>query len=243
MNNQLATKKYWEQLNRTAGITHTIPFSNLLRTFLEKKISSTRVALEIGCVPGTYLGYISKTFGYYPEGIDYVKGAANVTNATLKDFGLNAATIYEEDFLDWEPVKTYDLVCSFGFIEHFDDTLQIVDKHVNILKKDGVLILEIPNFSSGQYFLHTLLDKRNLERHNTKIMNLSFFKDIQKRHDLQTLYLGYTGGMFDFWSEDSNPNTAQKILRFAVRILAFFGRRIPLHNKYFSPFIILIAKK
>ena len=53
------------------------------------------------------------------EGIDYVNGAKEMTLKMLNTFGIKDATIYEDNFLDWTPNKLYNLVCSFGFIEHF----------------------------------------------------------------------------------------------------------------------------
>ena len=62
----------------------------------------------------------------------------------------------------------------------------MVNKHLDLLESGGTLILEVPNFSSLQYMLHKYLDRVNLERHNTEIMNLDFFKKIAHFQHLTT---------------------------------------------------------
>lgn len=245
MENELTTKDYWQQTGVLASQNRGIPasFAKLFKTILKKNEHEEGVALEIGCAPGTFLAYICKEFGYKPEGVDYAKGAAEITKKTLRDSGLTESTIYEEDFFKWKPNKKYDLVSSFGLIEHFHDVSPIVEKHVSLLKSGGILILEVPSFGNGQYFLHNWLDKSNVDRCNIDIMNLAFFKDITKRYNLKTTYLGYIGGVFDFWWENENPTLWQNIIRYFLKPIAFLGRRIPIQNKYFSPFIVFIAEK
>ena len=119
----------------------------------------------------------------------------------------------------------------------------IVDKHINALKPGGTLILEVPNFSGIQYVLHLLLDRTNLDRHNTDIMNKKFFEDVAKRHNLKLKCLEHTGGIFDFWWENENPTIFQKLAFNLLRPLAYFGRKIPIESRFTSPFIILMATK
>ena len=246
MNNELANKEYWEQSWKKSNKLEVSYNKNPFRKQFRKHITAAidgEYALEIGCVPGIFLGHLGKDFGFNVEGIDYVEGAAQTTTTTLQKFGIEIANIYEDDFLQWTPPRLYDLTCSFGFIEHFLDVDPIVDKHVEALKPGGTLILEVPNFSGLQFWLHYFLDRKNLERHNTKIMNLEYFNATVQRHTLSINCLEYTGGLFDFWWENDNPSTFQKIVFNILRPLAFLGRRIPLKWRLSSPFIILIARK
>jgi len=244
--NELADKEYWQQSWKKSNKLDLAylknPFENQFRKHVSKE-NKERYALEIGCVPGIFLGHLGRDFGYTVEGIDYVKGAAHTTTTTLEKFGIKNAKIYEYDFLNWVPPKLYDLTCSFGFIEHFIDVDPIVDKHVQALKPGGTLILEIPNFSGIQFWLRHFLDQANLERHNTKIMNLDYFIYTAERHNLSISCLEYTGGLFDFWWENERPSFLQKILFSIIRPIAFLARRIPIKCRLTSPFIILIATK
>lgn len=244
MKNEITSKEYWEQSGVLNAEEHPVPVSmkKLFKKVLVKS-NNESVALEIGCAPGDFLAYLCNEFNYRPEGIDYVEDAVEITKNTLIKNGLSDSTIYKEDFFTWNPKKKYDLVCSFGFIEHFNDVRVVIDKHVSLLKDNGKLIIEVPNFANGQYLLHKFLDKENFERHNTESMNLKFFKKTAKDYNLKIKHLGYVGGIFDFWWENNNPNFLQKIFRFILKILAFIGRRIPINNRFFSPFLVFIAEK
>jgi len=246
MKNELADKEYWQRSWKKSNKLQLSyvknPFNKQFRDHISND-DNERYALEIGCVPGIFLGHIGRDFGYKVEGIDYVAGATHTTSTTLEKFGIHDAKIYEEDFLKWAPQKQYDLTCSFGFIEHFTNVDPIVEKHIHALKPGGTLILEIPNFSGIQFWLHYYLDKVNLERHNTKIMNLDYFISISERHNLIISCLEYTGGLFDFWWENETPSIFQKVIFTILRPIAFLGRLIPVSCHLTSPFIILIAKK
>jgi SAM-dependent methyltransferase len=62
----------------------------------------------------------------------------------------------------------YDISFSVGLIEHFDDPSVALRKHVEILKKDGIMLLLIPNltglqgkiFKSKIWFSKEQLEKR-----------------------------------------------------------------------------------
>ena len=246
MSDELADKEYWQSSWKKSSKLDVAYVANPFKKQFNKHIPHVhqdKLALEIGCVPGVYLGHLGRDFGYIVEGIDYVTGAKETTLNTLRKFGIENAKIYESDFLSWVPDKLYNLICSFGFIEHFVDVESMVNKHLDLLESGGTLILEVPNFSSLQYMLHKYLDRVNLERHNTEIMNLDFFKKIAQKHDLCVQCIEYTGGAFDFWWENETPTKIQKLAYNLLRPLAYIGRKIPINNRFASPFIILIATK
>lgn len=243
MKNVLASKEYWESRGILEDVKINSSCAKLITKYVQKSKSREEVALEVGCVPGTFLGFICRELGFKAAGIDYVADAKKITQKSLLNFGVKKSSIFEDNFLTWKHKKTYDLVCSFGFIEHFKNAHEIADKHLSYLKQGGTVIIEMPNFRYFQYALHKMLDKENLERHNVEIMHTNFLNDFVKRNQLKARYVGYAGGVFDFWAENKNPNGFQKIVLQCLRVLAFIGRRIPIHNRYLSPFIFVIAEK
>jgi len=238
-------KKNWGQ-RKDAVPSMRIQFSDIFQRYLTKAHGKT--CLEIGCVPGSFLGYIAKNFGYYAEGVDNVKNAKKTTEQTLRNAGINECTIYEEDFISWKSPKKYDLIGSFGFIEHFTGgTLtKVVRKHVELLEVGGTLIIDVPNFKYGQYVIHYFLDRKNLKQHNISIMNLNYFKQVALNFNLKVLHLSYYGGFFDFWVENPNKNFIQRI---AYKLLEKVRQGINktrfknVCNKFFSPYIVFVCKK
>jgi len=242
-NHILTSRSNWS-CRHSRGEIKSILFEDLFLKYLDK--ARRKTCLEIGCVPGKFLAYICKNFGYFPEGIDYVKDTKKITEETLLCNGLQEFTIYEEDFIKWETSKQYDLICSFGFIEHFGGDLneQVVKKHIDLLKQGGKLIVDIPNFNYCQYLFHLMLNREVLSTHNIKIMSLTYFKKIAETNNLKILHLNYCGGLFDYWGLTGDANFLQKIIFKLLKKVSKYTKAIRfLNNRFFSPFIIFIAEK
>lgn len=239
---KLTDKKRWVK-RQGYGYLDSVLFDDLFHKYLEK--SEGKICLEIGCSPGYWLPYIAREFGYFPEGIDYLDDAEEVTGQTFRNNNVNDYKIHIADFTTWEAPKKYDLVCSFGFIEHFTGDLnkQMVKKHVDLIKPGGKLIMDVPNFNYLQYPLNWLMNKGNLKGHNIRTMTLRYFRNIAKKYGLKILYLDYYGGVFDYWALKKNPNIFQKVLFCGVRFFAKYTRKIDIKNRFLSPYIVFIAEK
>lgn len=239
----LTNSKFWSEMNRgkSKGKSH-FEFGGILHKYLEPVVYGK--VLEIGCVPGTYLAYISENFGYYPVGVDFDEKTEETTKKYLLMKGISDCRIIKEDFTKWETKEKFDLVTSFGFIEHFDNPKEIIKKHINLLKKGGKLIIEIPNLGGFNGFLHKLIDKPNLDKHNTKIMNLDFFKEVIEENNLKIIYLGYYGSWHFQWGygRRQTANIFQKGIYAILKIISKFTRLFIMRNKL-SNYIFLIAEK
>ncbi len=241
----LTTKEYWSGLKRkvTSKEKRTAVFE-FREIFKEYLVPSKGIALEVGCVPGNFLAYICKNFGYFPEGIDYDEKTLELTSQTLRNNGLNNFKIYQEDFNKWQPEKKYNLVCSFGFVEHFDNPKTIIKKHINLMAKKGKLIIGIPNFAGFNGFLHKLIDKPCLDKHNTKIMNLDFFRRVVEENNLKIIYLGYYGSWHFQWGygRRQTANIFQIGVYAFLKIISKLTKLFIMRNKL-SNYIIFIAEK
>lgn len=240
----LTTEKDWNELGRKAPQGKKTSDMEFREIIDEHLFPSNGEALEIGCVPGTFLSYICKKFGYFPEGIDFDEKTIETTSQTLKENGLNDFKIYKEDFNKWQTEERYDLVCSFGFIEHFDNAAEVVKKHIDLTKEGGKIIIEVPNFAGFNGFLHKLVDKPSLAKHNTSIMNLEFFEKIAKENNLKVKYLGYYGSFHFQWGYGRlhTANPLQVILYAILKLISKITIHVKMRNKL-SNYIIFIAEK
>lgn len=245
-NLNLTDKKFWDEYfdrrQHKASIVENSLFSDIFDKYLFP--GKNKTVLEIGCADSNFLCYIAKKIGYKAYGIDYSEAIA-ATADLFKFNSLPEPILYKEDLFVWKSDKQFDLVCSFGFIEHFDNTDPIIAKHAELVAPGGKLIITLPHFAHAQYFLHWLIDRDNLKKHNTKIMNLDSIKKAVTKSGLKIEYLSYYK-TFGFWTENNNLTRLEKlinwsILKFGKVVTKIFGYDRP--NSLFSPHIVCVAKR
>ena len=239
-------KKFWDEYFEKHKTGPAITVNSFFSDIFDKYLASNpnKTVLEIGCADSSFLCYLAKKFGYQAHGIDY-SDAITKTAELFKFNNLPEPVLHKADLFSWQSDRKYDLVCSFGFIEHFDDINKVVAQHANLIAPNGKLIITLPHFAHGQYFLHWLIDRDNLKRHNTKIMNLNSIKKAIQNNGLRIEHLSYYK-TFGFWTERTNMTRWDKcinwsILKFGKVITKIFGYDRP--NFLFSPHIVYIATK
>ena len=152
-------KKFWDSYfykrqNKLRAV-ESVPFTDIFERYLDP--DSGKTILEIGCADSDFLCYLAKRYGYKAYGIDY-SDAISKTADIFKFNNLAEPTLYKEDFFNWNPDKQFDVGCSFGFIEHFENLDTVIAKHAELVSDNGKIIITLPHFAHGQYLLHWLID-------------------------------------------------------------------------------------
>ena len=125
--------------------------------------------LEVGCYPGRYLWYFHKYFGYRVDGIEYLKGCASRCGDFMKERNV-PANIFHADLFTFtvdDPKERWDVVAGFGFVEHFSDTREVVERHLDLLRPGGYLALEIPNHAGLNGTVMKMVDFETYTRSTT----------------------------------------------------------------------------
>lgn len=217
------------------------PIGRIIRTYIPKA-TGDRSAFEVGCFPGRYLSVLGD-LGYRLNGIDLTPRVEGELPAWLSKNGYAVGTFYRDDFLSHANNFGYDAVCSFGFIEHFTNYREIIEKHVHYVSPGGYLIITTPNFAgSVQRALHASFDKENMERHHLPAMDPFEWKAVLEAQGFSILFCGWKGG-FDFWAESKGNTVFGKII---VRILNLSGkllRFLPFSHRSFSPYAVVVARR
>lgn len=113
--------------------------------FDEMKTTSMRI-LEVGCANSSWLPYFSKEFGFEVVGLDYSQTGCELTESVLKKNGVEGKVVCADFFSPpVDMLGTFDVVISFGVVEHFEDTTLTVSAISSFLKPSGMLITNIPN--------------------------------------------------------------------------------------------------
>lgn len=74
------------------------------------------------------------------EGIEKIK--VNSSYHQLKE-----PVLFKDNFLSWFRETKFDILGSFGFIEHFKN-VEFVVKNADLVKNKGLVIISIPNFTN-----------------------------------------------------------------------------------------------
>ncbi|MDD5207398.1 MAG: class I SAM-dependent methyltransferase [Desulfobacterales bacterium] len=104
--------------------------------------------IELGCAPGSILMRIHRLRPRYQlSGLDYSKRGLEIARDRFKNSGLDVA-LFEEDVRKFSPPELFDIVLSFGLIEHYEDALEILKYHKRLAKPGGLVAVTIPNRAS-----------------------------------------------------------------------------------------------
>jgi hypothetical protein len=157
------------------------------------------------------------------------------------------AVLHRCDIREFKPGKRFDIVASFGLVEHFTDFDAMLDIHDDLLAPGGLCIVEVPHFRKLQYLYHYLLDRKDLLRHNTAVMNLDVFNRLAARKHHRILHLDYCGAL-RFWGVDRSGSAPLRISRILLsRIIQtaaqFVGRVLPKNHPSLAPWILYIGQK
>lgn len=240
------TPNYWQketgnfQPFRVAGN----PFDAILRKHLP--VDPRLSCVEVGAYPGANLLYLARTFGYQPFAIEYRDDADDI--GRLFEFnGFKKPEIFQEDFLRFDR-RRFDVVASFGFVEHFNDPQAVIRKQLDLVNPGGHLVLSVPHFWGMQGLFRKLTFSREalaelFATHNMGIMHLSAIKAALHEPGLETLFLGHTMNG-TFWVPADSPKVREDRLWLA-RALNYFDRSIgsKLPSCFLiSPMILAICK-
>jgi SAM-dependent methyltransferase len=210
--------------------------------------------VEIGSAPGEFIADFSKRYGCVPYGVEYSAVGVEVNRKVFEQNGFAPDNVIHTDFFSDEFLERYrnhfDGVLSRGFIEHFEDVKPVIDRHLDILKPGGFLIISVPNLRGFNYFLSRFFDEGSIPRHNLRIMSKNGYRALFHRADLQTLFCDYYG-TFSFYLFTAGPSALRnKTLRACHKLqpaLNFTFRTAcgdrGMETAAFSPSLLYIGRK
>ncbi|RYE49936.1 MAG: class I SAM-dependent methyltransferase [Sphingobacteriales bacterium] len=248
MSNQLTDRKFWESYwESKTGLITDIPSNYLFSDQLSDTVrrNDVKTAIELGGFPGYYAVFLKKHLKLDVTLLDYFIHPP-VTNALLKQNRLKEGdiSIIEADLFSYVPEKKYDLVLSCGLIEHFEDTADIIKRHITFLKPGGVLFITLPNFNAVNGWFQKRFDRDNYDKHNIASMDPNLIKQICENEGLTVKTATYFGG-FSIWFENEQQKpTAVRILKKLTWLAGkVFTKIISFESKALSPYIIVEAVK
>lgn len=215
-----------------------------IRVWLEKFVPpGNGECLEIGCFPGRYLAVLAE-LGYEVHGIDRTPRVTPDLRDWMRSQGHRTGEFVRGDVFLHTFDRQFDVVCSFGFIEHFNRWPELVQLHAHLVKDRGWLALSTPNFRGGlQRFLHQQLDAVNLAEHNLDAMQPQRWSQIVQAMGFEIVMCGYIGP-FDLWvGPYQSRSLLQRIALEGIRRMKPLIRCLPDNVGAYAPYCGLIARK
>lgn len=248
MDNLLTDRQFWVNYwESKTGLSVNIPANYLFHKELGSIIKSQNVktAIELGGFPGYYAVFLKKYFKLDVTLLDYFVHQP-VTNALLEANELKESDIHiiETDLFNHKEVMQYDLVLSCGLIEHFNDTEDIIQRHIDFLKPGGTLLITLPNFKALNGWFQKTFDKENYDKHNIHCMDPELLAAISQKAGLEVVQSKYFG-YFSLWLEnEKNKPAGVRLLKKSLWLAGkVFTKVFAFNSKQLSPYIILEARK
>jgi len=248
MDNLLTDRQFWVNYwESKEGLSVNIPANYLFHQELATIINSQKVktAIELGGFPGYYAVFLRKYFKLDVTLLDYFVHQP-VTNELLRANGLHETDIHiiETDLFNHQESKQYDLVLSCGLIEHFNDTADIIQRHIDFLKPGGTLMITLPNFRALNGWFQKSFDKDNYDKHNISCMDPELLSAICRKAGMEVVQSRYFG-YFSLWLENEKQKPAGvRILKKSLWLAGkVFTKIFAFNSRQLSPYIILEAKK
>lgn len=249
--NQLTEKEFWTNYwdAKRDEIIVEVPVNDPLNQKMDEIIGQKQInsAVELGGFPGTYSIYLKKKHNLDTTVLDYFiepglfKDLMSKNNLKESDISL-----VEMDLLSKEMLvsKRYDLVFSLGLIEHFKDTANIIEKHLQFINQGKELLIIIPNFRGINGWVQKMFDMENYKVHNIECMDPAYLKKVSEELGLVDVE-SYYYGKFSTWLE--NKKELSLLKRFAFKVVWVFGKVLNLAftkpGKNLSSYIVLRGTK
>ncbi|MDB5031616.1 methyltransferase domain-containing protein [Mucilaginibacter sp.] len=248
MDNNLTDRSFWKsfwesRIGLIFNIKRDYIFGDILAKIIAKKGAKT--AIELGGFPGYYAIYLKKYQDMDTTLLDYFIHQGLVNELLAKNsLQENDIKIIEADLFTYQPEVQYDLVLSFGLIEHFSDTKAIIENHLPFLKPGGTLFITLPNFKGINGWVQRKFDLENYNKHYIESMNPALLADYCRQLGLKEVE-SYYHGRFSMWLE--NKATQSAFAKAFVNTLWFTGKVITkfikFESKMLSPYIVLKATR
>lgn len=247
MGNQLTDRQFWTNYwESKPDLAIQIGKDYLFHQQLEQIIKKNNIqtAIELGGFPGYYSIFLTKYLGIRTTLFDYFIHP-DILKKVLHRNGLKEEdiTVIENDLFKYRPEQKYDLVLSCGLIEHFKDTRDIIERHLEFLNPGGTLFITLPNFRSVNGWVQKTFDRDNYLKHYIECMDTEYLAQILKDLGLNDAKASYYG-KYSVWLENKNEKSA--LTKAFIRSIWYIGKiatkLVPIESKILSPYIVLEAK-
>ncbi len=240
---RLTEKQYWDERWDKVRLPEIVepdtkhPISKEIIRVLQAHLPAGKLsAMEIGGAPGQFAAYLSKFHGYAASVLEYSEAGCRKTRENFDLLGLDVALYHRDFFSDLSDLPRFDIVLSMGFIEHFDDLGDILRRHVDLLTRNGILILGVPNLRGISQKVLTRTAPDMLSRHNLEAMDLENWRILEDEFGMTPLFKGYLAGYQPRTLKRCERRTPMNLLiRYTFKLQGKVLSFLPFLSRFNSP--------
>jgi len=224
-------------------------FSSLFTRFTKNQPIDMSV-IELGCGRSVWLPWFGQRFGCKVAGLDYSETGCRQAEALLAreeiTGDIRQGDIFKppEDMLD-----SFDIVMSFGLVEHFTDTANCVGHCAAFAKPGGLIVSEIPNMFGLNGAILRLINRRVYDMHVPMTAEMLAKAHVDAGLEvLDSHYLMSANLNVSFLNQKAPGllqtlvNGSMYVLTRAVWALETAGIKMPV-TAFASPYVVVVAKK
>ncbi len=195
--NCLSNKAYWEVVLRSTPLPrinssdeyHYFATMQYMDRVLRR--TSKRTFMEVGAGSSGWLPYFAKQYGYIVNGLDYSEIGCRIAEENLRILGIEYDEILCTDLFEWSGLKRYDVIFSYGVVEHFNDTTGVISRITRHLNIDGIIITLVPNLNGFMGWMCRTLFPDVYELH--KVLSRRKLDEAHRQAGLTVIQSGYVG--------------------------------------------------
>jgi 2-polyprenyl-3-methyl-5-hydroxy-6-metoxy-1,4-benzoquinol methylase len=261
--NDKAGEKYWSSVwkksvkrkssfHALTGVRNytTIQLDSYFQAHLESfNRSNATKLLEVGCANSAWLPYFSQRFGFAVTGIDYSEVGVEQAKEVLFEERVEGTVIEADVFEKNEQLAgAFDIVVSFGLVEHFSPPSDCIRAMSKYLKPGGLMITLVPNFVGVCGSLQKML---NRDVYNTHcLLSAQSLSEEHHKAGLKTIAAEYLVSCnFGVCSVgDVSGVSPRRTFLFLLRVLSMIPGAIEyvwakkLASRRWSPYVLCVAR-
>lgn len=220
----------------------------MLSSYL-KNGAGTQSLLELGCGGSALLPYFARFHGYRVSGIDYSEGGVRLAKAMCAANGVDASILQEDFFKAPSDLKgSFDVVVSFGVVEHFTDTPATIKAFSEFVRPGGTLISVVPNMQGLCGTGQRVLDRQVYDMHET--IDVERLEQAHRQAGMDVVFCDYfMFANFGVINPGIAPSPLKRFAFQAMRAATFaiwsieslIGKQSA--NRITSPYVVCIARR
>ena len=229
---ELTDKSYWEsewaksETGKNRSTASSVQLLGPLQKMLGRDARLLHDVVEIGCCPGDMLLALRATL---PDarlvGVDICHDALMSTRARLDTEDVDVE-LRNADVMDIDGDEEFDLVASFGLLEHFIDPSRVIQIMHRLLRPQGLIYVTVPQYSHRlQRAVSATIDPDVWRTHHPMLMNETGLMLSLSKAGFADIQLGLAGSP-SIRTKRSRTDVAAVVVQATGRAWNLFSRTV-----------------